>query len=214
MTKELKVIEKETTELVNYAEMIVVSNDEENAAANDFLSTIKAMSKEIDATFDPILKQQKAAMDETRAQKKRHQDPLLNAEIICKGKMKEFFLAQEKIRREAQAKIDEEARKETERLKKEADAAEKAGNTEQAAALTAAASVVQTNRAEAAPATALKGSVMKYWTYRIVDASLIPRAYLTPNTKMLEAQAKATKDTLPIPGIEFYQETTIVAKTK
>jgi hypothetical protein len=214
MTKDIAVIEKEAADIVNYADMITVRTEEENRLADEFLSTIKTMAKEIDATFKPIIDKQNAALKETRAQMAKHKDPLIEAEELVKGKMKTWYLAEEQKRAEAQAKIDEAARVESERLKKEAAQAAKEGKTETADVLNATASQVQTNRPQAEPVAAKKGGVMKYWTYRITDETKIPRQYMTPNLKLLESQAKASQDKLKIDGIEFYQEVTIVGKSR
>lgn len=49
-------------------------------------------------------------------------------------------------------------------------------------------------------------STRKTWNFRIVDANLIPRQYLSVNEKAIRSIVKALKDNTSIPGVEVYCE--------
>ncbi len=70
------------------------------------LKLAKATLKEIDATFDPIIEKQRAALDEARGQKKRHADPLLAAERHGKSVLEVFDAEQKRIADEEQKRLE------------------------------------------------------------------------------------------------------------
>jgi len=55
-------------------------------------------------------------------------------------------------------------------------------------------------------------SVRVIWKARVINAALVPRAYLMVNETALDKQAKATQNTLPVPGVEFYEDKIIVRR--
>jgi septal ring factor EnvC (AmiA/AmiB activator) len=55
-------------------------------------------------------------------------------------------------------------------------------------------------------------SVRITWKARVINASLVPRTYLMVNETALDKQAKATQNTVQIPGVEFYEEKTMVRR--
>ena len=57
-------------------------------------------------------------------------------------------------------------------------------------------------------------SVRIVWKARVIDALLVPRAYLMVNEKALDGYAKDTRGKMPIPGVEFYEERIIVRRNK
>lgn len=77
--------------------------------ASDIIRTIKQMAKEVGATFDPMIEKAHQAHKEALAQKAKFVRPLENAERTLKGKMAEWYRA-EQARAEAERKAAEEAR--------------------------------------------------------------------------------------------------------
>jgi septal ring factor EnvC (AmiA/AmiB activator) len=57
-------------------------------------------------------------------------------------------------------------------------------------------------------------SVRVVWKARVIDALLVPRAYLMVNEKALDSYAKNTQGENPMPGVEFYTEQIIVRRNK
>lgn len=105
-------IEKKALDIQSQAAAIVVTNHEEEQAAVEFLKGLKALRKEIDATFGPLTEKAHAAWKETLAQEKKHLGPIEAAEKQVKGVVIAFQNEQERLRREEQARLEEQARKE------------------------------------------------------------------------------------------------------
>jgi len=55
-------------------------------------------------------------------------------------------------------------------------------------------------------------STRKTWKAKVVDVSLVPRAYMVVNQQALDALAKATKGSMALPGVEFYEESSLAVK--
>jgi hypothetical protein len=119
----------------------------------------------------------------------------------------ELRLAEEKKTRER------EAEEERERIHQQTIAAAAAAQ-ESARADTLEARAQNTSTAPiASKAPKVKGvSGGKTWKAEIVDVDKIPRKYLTPDTKKINAVAKALKADADIPGIRIYWEPKISAK--
>lgn len=113
--------------------------------------------------------------------------------------------------RRLQAEADERARKEAERLAARAEKAELSGKTEKAEVLREQAAEVVAPVIQVASATPkVEGaSVRKIWRARVVDPQQVPREFLIVNEKALEAYAKATKGAVSVPGVEFYEESSL-----
>lgn len=139
---------------------------------------------------------------------------------IGRSKHQTFMDEQERQRKERQRKLDEEAEKkaaaERKKLEDKATAAAAKGNTAKADELREQASSVQAAPVIAAPTVAPAAGTAQVtrWKYRVTDLKSVPRDYMIPNDEMLSKQAVATKNTLAIPGIEFYPETTTAFKKK
>ncbi len=145
---------------------------------------------------------------------------------------------EEKARREREA-LEAKARKEREEAdRKAADARQKAeearaaGDLHQAVVLENQAtkieekSEIKATAAEIKAAQVVAPKVEAYippvvgqssrtiWKARVVDAAQIPREYMVPNEKMLNDVAGATKGKLSVPGVEFYPEQVMSARSK
>jgi len=55
-------------------------------------------------------------------------------------------------------------------------------------------------------------SVRKTWKARVVNARLVPRVYMVPNEKALDALAKATQGKTEVTGVEFYQQESMAVR--
>ena len=55
-------------------------------------------------------------------------------------------------------------------------------------------------------------SIRKVWTYVVEDFASLPDIYKLPNTAALEKHAKANGDSVPVPGVRFFQENSVSAK--
>jgi hypothetical protein len=194
------------------AKAIIIITNEDYTRAGEILLTIKDIRKEIDATFDPIIKKAHEAHKEAVAQKKKIDAPLIEAEGIIKPRISDYLAEQERIRRAEENRLREIARKEEEeRQLMEAIAAEQAGETEEAAAII-------NEPVYVAPVVVPKSvpkiqgvSTQKRWTFRVVDPSKVPREYLAVDEQKIGAVVRALKDQCKINGVEVYSEDIVTA---
>jgi len=191
---------------------VIVDNDSYLASAED-LKQIKAQIKAIEdyrkSITDPIneqIKRIKAFFDVPI-------NKLKEAEEVIKGAILKYQKEQERIRLEEQARLREEAEKFRLELEQKAKKLEEQGKTEKAEEVKQQAETIITPILANDTVKVAGISKMKVWKYRITNESLIPREYLIPNEKMLTQIAKSTKGALKIPGVEFYCEETIAAKS-
>jgi len=197
------------------ARVFRVVTQEQYSGAGEKLKAIKGLMQKVNATFDPIISKAYAAHREAVAQKKNHEGPLIEAEGIYKRGMLGFQQEQERIRREEQARLDELARKERERLEARAAAAEAKGKAEKAEELrnqaaTVPAPVVQietpkvsgvsTREVHKAVVTDLKALLQG-----VIDGK-VPEGAVLANESFLNAQARLQKSSLNYPGVKVVTE--------
>lgn len=124
--------------------------------------------------------------------------------------------AEEKARQDAEAALrlaedaeDESTVEEREALLRESQEAERKASEERAAAERARAQTFVRKESGESLRVTMKA--------RVIDANLVPREYLIVDQKMLDTMAKAKKEQIAqkqfsIPGVEFYEEKTMVRK--
>jgi phage FluMu protein gp41 len=207
-------IEAKTSDAVAQAERVEVTNDQQYETVGAFLKGLKAIRNEIARTFDPIAKKLHAAHKEVVAQKKRHSAPVEQAERIVRGKVGFYLAEKERLRREAEDKLREQARKDEEKRKlDEALALEKEGKTEEAEAVLE--EPVETPAVVIQDTTPKVDGISKpreIWKFRVVDESKVPDEYKKIDSVKLGGVVRATKGTLKIPGVEIYPVPVIAVK--
>lgn len=204
----VEVIRSEVAPVVMNAASMVVTNPAEYTIASDFLKTIKGAQSKVVAFFAPMKQKAHEAHKAITLQEASMLKPLQDAEASLKRNLLTFYWEQERVRLEAQRKLqaeaDEAARKERERLEREAAKLKtpelREQRLEQAAAVIAP--VVQV--ASVAPVVSGQ-SVRKTWTAKVVDAAIVPREWMVVNEKALDSFAKATKGAVKVPGVEFVE---------
>lgn len=213
---------QETSTALAVAKDFKVTTQDQYIASADKLKAIKALSKKIDETFDPHIKRAFEAHRALVAEKKQHQQPLIEAEGYVKRAVLGYQQEQERIRREAEAKAQEEARKERERLEAQAARAAEKGKAEKAAAIEAAAAAVVTP--VIAPSIPKIAGLSTRTTYRAevtskldlvkaVAAGSVPLNALDPNMTFLNNQARVLKEDLVYPGVRAVQETGLASRS-
>ena len=167
----------------------LISTDDDYAKAGEFLTeTLKPALREIELTWRPMQKKTDAAHKEVCEQRRRHEDPLLAAEVTVKAAMLTYHLAQEKIESEAEAVRLEEARRAAEDIKvAEAARLERDGHQEAAEERLEepVAPVIATPAPRRAAPKAAGTSVRKRWDFEIDDAALIDRKFLKPDLQKI-----------------------------
>lgn len=176
------------------------------AQAGEHIKGFKLLIKKIDDTR----KEMTRPLDALKKKWIAFFDKPLNQVTEAKQSLDRLLLSyeqeQERKRQAEQAKLDEKARIEKEKALTKAEELRAQGKTEKAEVLEQKA---ETTIAPVAVTVIPKveGLARKtLWKYRIKDINLIPREYMIPNEVMLGQVARATKGTLPIAGIEFYEE--------
>jgi len=208
-TLDTMAVDSQAMDAVQGAQNLLVNNPQRYEAAAGFVKTMKKLRGQIDDTFDPVVKTAHAAHKEAVAAKKKHMEPVVQAEKITKGKMSLYVQEAERQRRKEEEKLRKEAlkRAEEERLAA-AEKAESAGDEEEVECLLDEA-------VEAAPVT-LESTTPKIagisyrtvWKYKIVDEAKIPRKYLKIDETRISQIVRAMKDETDIAGVEVYSEQT------
>lgn len=216
-------IEQNAVVVSDEAGSLVIKTDEGLQTAGLMLTGIKRLRREIDGSYDPIIKKAHEAHREAIEQKKKVNAPLVKAEGIIKPKIALYTDEQERIQKQEEARVrkeQEEAEKkrkedEDKRIQEAADL-EEAGKPEEADAIldepepeTASAPIVLPPK----PAKAEGVSVKKVWKFRIKDESQIPRNFLMVDEKKIGQLVRAMKDEAVVPGVEVYSESQVSARS-
>lgn len=180
------------------AKAYVVDNADMYVMAGDELKEIKARRKAIEdkrvEITKPMDQAKKAAMDFFRLPI----DLLDDAEDAIKRAMLTWKSEQDRKEREAREAQAAEAR----RIQAEA----KAKNPDQPPPVV----VMPPVPTVAAPKMA-GISTRKIWKFDVTDPAAVPREYLVIDDAKLGAMARATKGTVAVPGVRFYEEETMAA---
>ena len=219
---ETREIEQASTTTLTEARSFKITTAPEFAGAGDKLRAIMALKKKIADTFDPHIKRAFEAHKSLVAEKKAHETPLIEAEGYIKRAMLGYQQEQERVRRELEAKVQEAARKEREKLEAQAAKAAEKGKTEKAEALQAAAASVVTPII--APTVQKLQGISTRITYKatVIDkmalvqacaAGTVPLNALDVNMPFLNNQARAMKESLAYPGVKVEQETGIASRS-
>ena len=189
--------------------------------ANEFLLSVKAMRKQINETFDPIIRKAHDAHKEVISKKKTFETPLIEAERIIKGEIGAYMTEQDRIRREAEEKARREreeaerkAKEEEERRLQKAIEAEEAGNIEAAENILNSIPSKPEQITTPIPMKPLTQgiSIQTRWKFRINDVGKIPHEYMIPDEQKIGAVVRATKGQVQIPGVEIYSEDSVSAR--
>ena len=211
-----------STELVlRQAEALTITTNEEYQGAAQTLREIKSRAADLEGQRKRILlpfdEARKRIMDLFRPA----QDNLARAESLLKRGILLWTLEQQRLQRVAEAAATEIARKEVERLQKQADKALAAGHIEKAAALEGAADNVAP-AVVAPPPKAHGTSTRTVYRAEVVDevalvkavaAGTVPAEALEVNTAYVNQAARLYKEGLNWPGVNVIKEEVVVAQT-
>jgi hypothetical protein len=212
-------IQAEIDAMDGWARSVTISNESQKEATLDMLRSIKEQRKFFDDFLDPGIRRWREGHRAAVAQKKQFTDRLDAADKAGRDAIKAFDADQARIREEERRRLqaieDEKARKEREHLEKEAERLKspekKAERLQQAAAVSAP--VIQIAEAPKTAGT----STPKTWKARLESLSMltgIPEGdvrltVLKFDQSAADALARATKSKSTIPGIEFYEDTSL-----
>lgn len=219
-------VEQRALTLPEKADHIRIMDADTFKEAAEFTLTLRAIKKEIDNTFDPIVKKAHEAHKEAVAQKKKVMEPVEHAQKIIDKKIGDFHAEQERIRKAEEDRLrreaEERARKEEEeRRLEEASRYEQEGDTEMAEAIleapiTPQAVIVPKVESQAPKIEGL--SVAKTYKAEVVSlAQLVqavaqgqaPIALLEVNQTALNGMARALKEAFCVPGCRVVVESSV-----
>jgi len=207
--KEEALRETVVSPVVQKAKAFAVIDNASNEAAAEFLKNIKSSQKQVKDFFAESKQKAAEAHKAICANENSMLKPLQESEALLKDKMSAFWIAQEKIRTEAERKAADAAAK----LNAAALEAVEAGDEEKAQKLAMESAMKAAEVQVSAPQKVSGISVREVWKWEVTDINAVPREYLVVNEQALNGIAKSAKDTLPIPGIRFYAEKSIAART-
>lgn len=180
------------------------------------LKTIKHNLKQVDELEEA---EKRPHLDALKAIRDRY-NPSRTQYSLAEGHLKklisEYTIAQERLRREAQAKAQQEAERERDRLRKQAAKALQKGKVDSAVALA--------ERAEAVVAPVIHDDVPKVaglhtvekWEFVIINEALIPAVYKTVDLQKIGSVVSVMKEAAEqaIPGIKVEKKLVVASKSK
>jgi hypothetical protein len=204
------------------ARAIVIETDDDATKAAELLNDVKKLRGEVDASFNPIITKAHEAHKEALAQKKRHSDPLDEAERVLKATLNVFRQQQERKALEERRRLEEAARKlEEEQRLAEVDAALAADDE------VAAEEIIQRPMQVAAPkVAAFKPAGVTYrekWTFEVTSLTELVKHcaahpedinLLAPNTTAIRALVLARKKSFTVPGLRAWDEGNVAASRR
>lgn len=168
----------------------VIQNNVDDQAAGAFLVRVAGLRKSIVAAFE---EPKRKAFETHRAISKLEGDLLmypLEAERTVKAAISEYRVAEERHRREEQARIAQDLkRKEEDRVIAEAETLQATGHQEEAEALLAMPVVAPLVELEKPKVEGV--STRRVWTWRTVDAQAIKREFLMIDEKKIGQLVRA-----------------------
>ena len=202
-----EVASKQALTVYDQAKAITVIDNATMLQADELIKSMRLVRKEIGLAFDPIIAKAFAAHKEAKAQKDKAELPLIQAEEFLKPQIKKYLNDQEMIRllEENKRRLEAQRREEEERLAAAAQLEAERHQDEAEHVLATPTPIVMPTVAKTTPKTDMR-LYGKKWTYRIINADLIPREYLMPDEKKIGAMARSFKQNCKIAGVEVYQE--------
>jgi len=211
-------IQSEVAPVVAQANGLIVTDAGQYESAAGFLKLVKSAQRRVKEHFEPMKTAAHAAHAAVCTRERETLDPLAAAEKTVKGRMITWHQEQERIRlaeeRRLQAEAEARARKERERLEREAAKLKTDELREQR--MEEAQQVVAPAVHVAPVAPAVKGqSIRKTWRAKVTDpqaaiAAVMQwpdwQAYVTINEGEFNRFAARTKGQVPVPGVEFTED--------
>ena len=216
-------MEKEVHPIVAQAGDLVIKSPEESVSAQHLIGRINQAKKRINEVLGPIKDATYKSWKTACSIVSDLEDPLDRAKATINGKVLEYNREIQRKHDEdvriAQAKADERARKERETAEAKAKKLEEKGKTEQAEAVREAAEnapVIPVFQPPPAPVAANGTVFKKTWKGEVTDLKALcdsvskgkaPLGLIEINQSAVNAFARGVRDTMPVPGIRFFEDT-------
>lgn len=217
-------LKREIQPVCERAQAITIRTPDDRTAATDFLRAIKGAKDRVNTIFGPMVDAAHKAWKKATETRGSLLTPLDTAERTVKQTILAYDQEQERLRlqeqRRLQAIADEEARKERERLEKQAaklkTPEKREERLEQAAAVVAP--VVTIPDAEKPKGEATR----KVWKAKLIDINAlilaasqgndVARSFLAFDQSAANRLAAATKGAVQTPGVEYYPEVSLAVR--
>lgn len=213
---------REGSDVLTVAKSFKITTSQEYQDAGTRLTLVKGLMKKVSDVFDPHIARAFQAHRALVAEKNDALRPLQDAESLFKKAILKYQLDQEIKRREEQARLEEEARKERERLEARAEKAAEKGKEEKAAELRAQAATVATPVVAAEVPKVSGISMRTTWKavlqskselIQAVAAGKAPESLLDVNMVVANQMARALKTEMKYPGLAAVEDQGISART-
>lgn len=219
MTNEIEVkkvshdIAKDSCELAEksllYARSLIIKNDNDYLIAAEDVKSDKYLLKKIEDEEKKGTAPLYEVMKTIRSWFKPAKDNIEKSISIKSSAMMKYSQKKEELARIENARLQDLANKQAEKLAEQARKALEKGNEAKAQELMAQAQmkqvIVPTVQAEAPKIAGL--TTRDNWTFEVIDINLVPRDYLCADDKKIGQVVRATKGSLNIPGVRIYKET-------
>lgn len=199
------------TELTTLTANYSIKTVEDYEAGTTLLMRVKGAQQKLEDARTSITKPMNAALKAINDFFRGPAEKLAAAESNVKRAMIGYTNEQERLRKIAQAKADEAARKETQRLQAQAAKAEASGKVEKAAALEMRAATVVAPVVNLAPPKVTGVSTREVWKFEVTDPLLVPRQYLVVDESKIRRVVGALKGDTQIAGVRVYTDKTIAS---
>lgn len=195
--KEIEEKKAEVTSLAERMASVTVTNEDELKAVADHIATVKRIQKGVTEVRDKYIQPAKDII----AHAKATFDPIINnaseVERLLKDKAQTFMVAEQKRKREAEAK---EIKKVESGYQKPETAARKISE--------------QPEAKKSADATDSKLSMKMVKDFRITDETKIPDEYYKPRELDMQKIKKVALAGVAIPGVEVFEKPQMSSRLK
>ena len=221
---ELSTLEREIAPVLQRANTITVRSADDRNDAMEFLRAVKGANKRATEFFGPIVDAAHKAWKQTTASRASILDPLEAAEKRVKATVSDYDQEQERIRQEEQRRLqaiaDETARKERERLEKQAAKLKTPEKRE--AKLEEAAAVIAPVVQIAEPEKQKGESTQQRWKMKLTDKAALIAAAASGNALAASLLvydesagnriAPSLNDAITPPGVARYSVSVLAVK--
>lgn len=190
---ESKSLQKSVSSLVSEMSSKKILSQDDYLFAAEWLKRNKTTQKSVKDHFSSDLEEAETKVKEIKKSRDVFLKPLLESETIVKKQLLDYDLKIQEEKEEAERKLL---------------AAQEKGLSDK----TIRKYETALDSASSAPPKVDGISTRKDWTFEILDESLIPRSFLMPDGSKLSKHAKLNGDSVPIPGVRFFQKSTIVSR--
>lgn len=206
----METIENEIAEVIQ-TKALTITNAEGVTKVAAMIKGVKGLIDKINASYDPIVERAHAAHKEAIAQRDKHLVPLKKIKKEYELAITDFSLRQEAEQRERERQANEELAKVAEANKQKLLAeAKETDNEWEKETLQEKAQQIKPITIDVQKKFVEESGVVvrKTWKARVVDESIVPRAFMLINESALNAAAKQEGWRIAgIMGVEFFEET-------